>query len=55
MSHVYTLSDHIVLWVDQGSSIHIKTTEPHGDAVELGKGEAQELIDVLSKLLKQIQ
>jgi hypothetical protein len=51
---VYTVADHITLWVAEGGSIHIKTQEPHGDPVELGEGEAEELIEVLSALLKKI-
>ena len=52
---VYTVASDITLWVTDGGSIHIRTNEPSGDPVELGEGEAQELIDVLSRLLKQIQ
>jgi hypothetical protein len=51
----HTVADHIVLWVEpEGGSVHIKTTEPHGDPVELGESEVSELITLLKRLLEKI-
>lgn len=51
---VYVVADDITLWAEQGSSIHIKTREPSGDPVEMAEHEAQELIEVLTKLIREI-
>jgi hypothetical protein len=53
---VHTVADYVTLWVaDGGGSIHIKTREPHGDPVELAEQEAIELLQILEKLIKEIQ
>jgi hypothetical protein len=52
----YTVSDDITLWIGEGgSAIHIKTIEPHGDPVELNEHEAIELIELLNKLVAEMQ
>jgi hypothetical protein len=52
---VYTVADHITLWVGEGGgSIHIKTREPHGDPVELARDNAVELIEILQRLIDEI-
>jgi hypothetical protein len=33
----------------------IKTREPHGDPVELSLGEAEELVNLLRDLIRQIE
>jgi hypothetical protein len=54
-SDVHTVADHIALWIEpEGRIIHIKTTEPHGDPVELNASEASELITPLKRLLEKI-
>ncbi len=52
---IYTVADHITLWLEQGSSVHIKTREPHGDPVELAAHEARELVEVLNKLIRELE
>jgi len=47
----YVFSRDITVWAENGSSIMIKTNDPHGDPVELGEGEVSELIGLLSRLL----
>jgi hypothetical protein len=53
-SVVYTVADHITLWVEQGNSIHIETREPGGDPVELAEHEARKLVEVLNKLIREL-
>jgi hypothetical protein len=54
-SNVHAVVDHIALWVEpEGGIIHIKTTEPHGDPVELNASEASELVTMLKRLLEKI-
>jgi hypothetical protein len=45
----------IVLWSEEGGPIMLKVLEKHGDPVELAEHEAQELIDVLGKLLETVK
>jgi hypothetical protein len=52
---VYTIADHVTLWIAPGGSIHIKTREPHGDPVELAEHEALELAAILTKLVEELQ
>lgn len=47
---IYTIADHVTLWIAPGGSIHIKTREPHGDPVELTEEDARELAAILTKL-----
>lgn len=51
MSEVYEPVEHIAVWVDGG--IHIKTSEPHGDPVELSEVEALALADLLKRLAEE--
>jgi hypothetical protein len=55
IDHIHELAGgEIVVWVAQGSSIHIRTENRHGDPVEMNEHEAQELVDVLTKLIREI-
>jgi hypothetical protein len=55
IDHVHELAGgEITVWVAEGGSIHIKTREPHGDPVEMNEHQAQELVDVLTKLIREI-
>jgi len=49
----YVVSGEITLWVD--GAIHIRTSEPHGDPVEINGDEAQDLVDLLIKLIAEIR
>lgn len=51
---VYRVAEYVTLWIEQGSSIHIKTREPSGDPVELAEHEARELIRILTKLVEDL-
>lgn len=51
---VYTVADHVTLWNEQGGSIHLKTREPHGDPVELSADAARELVEILTKLIEEL-
>lgn len=51
---VYTVAGHVALWIADGSSIHIKTTEPHGDPVELSDSEVADLIAILQALIRKL-
>jgi hypothetical protein len=44
----------IVLWVDDESSIHIKSVTKFGDPVELNLEEVNELCDILRRLALRI-
>jgi hypothetical protein len=37
------LDGDISLWIEQGTSIHLKTLSPYGDPLELSAEEAKEL------------
>ena len=50
-AEVYTVADHVTLWLAEGSSIHIKTREPSGDPVELSGSEAAQLVTILQALI----
>jgi hypothetical protein len=52
---MYTVADHVTLWVADGGSIHIKTRDPYGDPVELAEHEAEELVEVLNKLIAELK
>lgn len=52
---IYTIADHIPLWIEQTGSVHIKTCDPHGDPVELGEEEALELAALLIRLVKELR
>ena len=49
MSEVHKPVEHISVWVDGG--IHIKTTEPHGDPLEMSE-EALALAYLLQRLVE---
>ncbi len=51
-----TFSDgEIALWIEQGSSIHIKAASAHGDPVELTAEEARELAQQLLKFASMVE
>ena len=52
---MYTVADHVTLWVADGGSIHIKTRDPYGAPVELAEHEAEELVEVLNKLIAELK
>ena len=52
---MYTVADHVTLWVADGGSIHIKIRDPYGDPVELAEHEAEELVEVLNKLIAELK
>lgn len=52
---VYTVADFVTLWLEQGGSIHIKTREPHGDPVELNACHARQLVQILTKLIDELE
>ena len=45
----------VSVWVESGSSIHLKCITKYGDPVELNAEEARELCDVLRAAVKQIE
>ena len=45
----------INLWIEQDSSIHLKSVTDHGDPVELSKEEAEKLVEVLSKMVAALE
>lgn len=45
----------INLWIEQDSSIHLKSGTDYGDPVELSKEEAEKLIEVLSKMVAVLE
>ncbi|MGA2065888.1 MAG: hypothetical protein ABSG86_13020 [Thermoguttaceae bacterium] len=53
---VVKLSDgEVKLWIEQGSSIHIKAVTKHGDPVELNEGEADELGETLIEMARLLR
>jgi hypothetical protein len=52
---VHTIADHVTLWIADGGSIHIKTRDPYGDPIELAAHEARELVEVLNKLIRELE
>ena len=45
--------DDVQLWLEQGSSVHIKAVTSFGDPVELASHEARELAAILSDFADQ--
>jgi hypothetical protein len=43
----------IVVWQDESGVIHLKTLEKHNDPVELNEHEAQELAELLLRLVEK--
>jgi hypothetical protein len=43
----------IIIWAESGTPIMLKVNQKYGDPVELCEHEAQELIDVVAKLLEE--
>ncbi len=43
----------VVVWLDPGGGITIKTVEPHGDPVELSSAEARRLAERLLELAEE--
>jgi hypothetical protein len=54
MSEPVEVADHISVWIADGGSIHIQTTEPNGDPVELSEEQAHELVKVLRGFVAQL-
>ena len=53
-SGVHEISDgDVVVWLDEGGAICIKTNDNHGDPVELAEHEAMELAELLVRLVKE--
>jgi hypothetical protein len=52
---LYTVADHVTLWIADGGAVHIKTREPHGDPVELSDEDALELAAILTKLVQELR
>ena len=53
---VHELADgELVLWEEQGASIHLQLANKFGDPVELNAEEARELARVLLKLADSIE
>jgi hypothetical protein len=52
---VYTIADHVDLWIADGGAIHIKTREPSGDPVEITEEDALELAEILTKLASELR
>lgn len=44
----------VKLWIEQGSSIHLKSISEYGDPVELSSGEAKELAKILLEMANKI-
>ena len=51
---VVQIGNEVFLWVEQDSSVMLKTSEPHGDPVELTKQEARHLAKTLQQFADQI-
>jgi hypothetical protein len=45
----------VALWVEEGRSIHLKATSPHGDPVELSAAEALELAEQLRRMAALVE
>ena len=45
----FTLDD-LTIWVDPGSSVHLKIVSQHGSAIELSGDQARDLADLLVRL-----
>lgn len=52
---VYTVADHVTIWIEQDNSIHIKTSGPHDDPVELTEHDARELIRIITKFVEELE
>jgi hypothetical protein len=50
----YTVSGDISVWAEPGGPLVIKTTDAHGDPVELNADEAKDLIALLQMLVRGI-
>jgi hypothetical protein len=44
----------VVVWADPAGSVMLKIVSSHGDPVELGEGEVDELIQVLTALRTKV-
>ena len=52
---VFTVADDVAVWIADGGSIHIKTSDPHGDPVELTEEDALELAAILTRLANDLR
>ena len=55
MSDPIRIAEDVWVWTDEGGSIHIKTTDPHGDPVELNEAQAEELIMLLQAMVARVK
>ncbi len=46
--------DEAYMWIENGSSIHLKAVSPYGDPIELTADEAREIGEALLKLAAQL-
>ena len=53
---VFTLSNgEVSVWVEEGSTIHLRCVTSYGDPVELNADEVKDLIGVLERLVHEIE
>lgn len=45
-------SSEVLIWVDPGGTICLKTKNPHNDPVELAEHEALEIAEALTRLVR---
>ncbi len=50
---IVTVGD-VVVWIEQGTSIHIRAISPEGDPLELSGAEARQLASLLVRLAEDI-
>jgi hypothetical protein len=52
--HIHKIaSGEIVVWINEGGAISIKTREPRNDPVELAEHEAVQLAELLYRLVRE--
>lgn len=52
---VSTIADDVAVGITEGGSIHIKTSDPHGDPVELTEEDALELAAILTRRVNDLR
>ena len=53
---VYKFSEgEVYFWIEQGKTIHLKTTSSHGDPVELTESEAKKLALAILDAVQKIE
>ncbi len=48
-------TDHIYMWIEQGTSVMLKAVSSHRDPVELNEQELEEVISALQLSLKRLK